>query len=275
MAQTRIVLGLALLAVSGWAQPVKGPTGTPSIVTVEQPDAQRTRNELSQLLDRYPPALRGVLGLDPSLLSNQAYLAPYPALVAYLNAHPEVARNPSFYAGMNIERPSPDRGARVMEDILSGLAALTGFAMAIGLLTWVIRTVLDYRRWNRLTKVQTDVHTKLVDRFTSSDELLAYVQSPAGSKFLESSPITLDAGTRNVSAPLGRILWSVQAGMVLAALGIGLQMVDGRVSEDAAEPLRVLGVLGIAIGIGFVISAVVSFAISHRLGLIGPSGGKE
>jgi hypothetical protein len=276
MAETRIVLGLALLTLSAWAQPPKNTPPPTSIVTVEQPDAQRTREELSQLLDRYPPALRGVLGLDPSLLSNQAYLAPYPALVAFLNAHPEVARNPSFYAGMNVERPArQDRGAQVMEEVLGGLAGFTGFAMVIGLLIWVIRTVLDYRRWNRLTKVQTDVHTKLVDRFTSNDELLAYVQSPAGSKFLESSPITLDAGPRSVGAPLGRILWSVQAGLVLAALGIGLQMVDGRVSEEAAEPLRVLGVLCIALGTGFVISAIISFVISHRLGLIAPSGGKE
>jgi hypothetical protein len=138
----------------------------------------------------------------------------------------------------------------------------------------VIRTTIDYRRWNRLTKVQTDVHTKLVDRFTSNEELLAYVQSPAGSKFLESAPILLDAGPRTMGAPLGRILWSGQAGMVLAALGIGLEMVAGRVSGDVAEQLHVLGVLAIALGLGFVISAIISFVISHRLGLIVTPGGK-
>jgi hypothetical protein len=47
-----------------------------------------------------------------------------------------------------------------------------------------------------LSKVQTEVHTKIVDRFTANDDLLAYIQSPAGSKFLESSPIHLDAGPR-------------------------------------------------------------------------------
>src|SRR5580704_5412833 len=115
--------------------------------------------------------------------------------------------------------------------------------MAIGLLVWLIRTVMDYRRWNRLTKVQTDVHTKLLDRFTANEDLLAYIQSPAGSKFLESSPITLDAGPRNVGAPLGRILWSVQAGLVVAAAGIGFQVASGHVSDDASLPLHVLGIL--------------------------------
>ena len=280
MAKTgvRQALGLAILAVAAWAQPVKQVVPAGSLVTVEQPDAQRTRDELSQLLDRYPPALRGVLGLDPSLLTNQAYLAPYPALVAFLTAHPEVARNPSFYIRSNVfERPNTpeEHGTRLMEEVLTGLAVFTGFGMAIGLLTWLIRTVLDYRRWNRLTKVQTDVHTKLVDRFTANEELLAYIQSPAGSKFLESAPIMLDAGPRTMGAPLGRILWSGQAGLVLAALGIGLQVVADRVSGDVAEPLRVLGVLGISLGLGFVISAIISFVISRRLGLIETPAAKE
>jgi hypothetical protein len=151
------------------------------------------------------------------------------------------------------------------------LAIFAGFGMAIGLLVWLIRTLVDYRRWSRLAKVQTDVHTKLLDRFTANDDLLAYIQSPAGSKFLQSSPITLDAGPRAVGAPLGRILWSVQGGVVLMAGGIGLQVVSGRVADAASQPLHALGVLGIALGLGFVISAIISFVIAQRLGLIEPS----
>ena len=144
------------------------------------------------------------------------------------------------------------------------------------LLVWLIRTIIDYRRWSRLAKVQTDAHTKFLDRFTANEDLLAYIQSPAGSKFLESSPIKLDAGPRSVGAPLGRILWSVQGGLVLVAGGIGLEVVSGRVADEAAQPLHVLGVLGIALGLGFVISAIISFVISQRLGLIEPpsSGGR-
>ena len=156
-------------------------------------------------------------------------------------------------------------------DVLAGLAVFAGFGMAIGLLVWLIRTLVDYRRWSRLAKVQTDVHTKLLDRFTANDDLLAYIQSPAGAKFLESSPITLDAAPRSVGAPLGRILWSVQGGLVLVAGGIGLQVVSGRVDSDASQPIHALGILGIALGLGFIISAIISFVISQRLGLIEPA----
>src|SRR5215469_3410869 len=84
-------LVFGLIAVALYAQTPRPP------VVLEQPDAQRTKQELAQLLERYPPTLREVLALDPSLLSNQPYLNPYPALVNFLSSHPEVARNPEFY----------------------------------------------------------------------------------------------------------------------------------------------------------------------------------
>jgi hypothetical protein len=116
--------------------------------------------------------------------------------------------------------------------------------------------------------VQTDVHTKLLDRFAGSEELLDYIKSPAGSKFLESSPITLDAGPRSIGAPLGRIMWSAQAGLVLAAGGVGLLVVSGQVPTDGATAFHAMGVVAIALGIGFIGSAIMSFLISQRLGLI-------
>lgn len=243
-----------------------------SIVTVEQPDAQRTKEELERLFEHYPPTLRGVLALDPSLLGNQAYLAPYPALVSFLNAHPEIARNPTFYVGVGPQTPKDpaSQAVEMWKGVYENCTIFAGFALAVGLLVWLIRTLVDYRRWNRLAKVQVDVHTKLLDRFTANDDLLAYIQSPAGSKFLESSPIKLDAAPRSVGAPLGRILWSLQGGLVLLAGGIGLQVVGGMMRDEATQPLRALGVLAIALGVGFVVSAIISYGISKRLGLIEP-----
>jgi len=285
--RTRRVLRVAMLALCAaalppspcWAQTPKSAPPTAqaqSILTVEQPDAQRAKDELSALLDRYPPSLRGVLALDPSLLGNQSYLAPYPALVSFLNNHPEVARNPAFYVGEGtLPRSHEDPASRILDmwrDVLNGLGIFAGFGLAVGLLVWLIRTLVDYRRWSRLAKVQTDAHTKLLDRFTANEELLAYIQSPAGAKFLESSPISLDAAPRSVGAPLGRILWSVQGGVVLIAGGIGLHIVGGRVSDaPASQSLHALGIIGIALGVGFVISAIISYVISQRLGLIEPA----
>lgn len=276
------VLGLCFVGLP--PSPVRAQTpksapagGKPaSILTVEQPDAQRAKEELSALLDHYPPALRGVLALDPGLLDNESYLAPYPALVSFLNVHPEIARNPAFYLGDgNIPRAHPDASSQILDmwrDLLNGLGIFAGFGLAVGLLVWLTRTMVDYKRWNRLAKVQTDAHTKILDRFTANEDLLAYIQSPAGGKFLESSPISLDAAPRSMGAPLSRILWSVQGGVVLLAGGVGLHIVGGRATDAAsAQALHALGIVAIALGLGFVISAIISFVISQRLGLIEPA----
>jgi len=267
----RRVLGLGMLAACslGLAQTPDSGKALKSIVPIEQPDAQRVRAEMWRLLQGYPPALRNVLALDPSLLGNESYLAPYPALVSFLSGHPEVARNPSFFIG---DAPNPPDHATQAYDmwrgVLNDMVTITGFAMAMGLLIWLIRTLVDYRRWNRLTRNQTEFHTKLMDRFTANNDLLAYIESPAGSRFLQSTPIALDAGPRSPGAPFGRILWSVQGGVVLIAGGIGLWVVSGRVADDASQPLHALAVIGIALGLGFTVSAIISFIISRRLGLI-------
>ena len=95
-------------------------------------------------------------------------------------------------------------------------------------------------------------------------ELLAYVQSPAGAKFLQAAPVELETPGRSIAAPFGRILWSVQAGLVLAALGLGLYYVSGRVDQEVTQPLFTLGVVSLFLGMGFVVSAIASFVLIRK-----------
>jgi hypothetical protein len=212
--------------------------------------------------------LRNVLVLDPSLLTNDTYLAPYPGLAGFIHGHPEITRNPSFYISSTLTPPHEERVLDFWHEVVSDFSIFIGFGMAIGLIVWLIKTMVDYRRWNRVAKTQTDIHTKLLDRFTANDDLLAYIQSPAGAKLLDSSPVLLDPAPRSVGAPLGRILWSVQAGLVVAAAGIGFEAVAAKLGNEVAQPMQALGILGVALGGGFVISALISYFISRRLGLI-------
>jgi len=82
---------------------------------------------------------------------------------------------------------------------------------------------------------------------------------------IESTPTKRRA--RAVSAPVGRILWSVQVGVVFAAAGFGLQYVSRSIEKTVSQPLFAMGVLALSIGIGFVISAIASYVLSRRLGL--------
>lgn len=248
--------------------------------------AGETRQRLREVLDQYPPSLGEVLRLDPSLLANDNYLSTYPRLAAFLAQHPEVAHNPAFFVGEihagRWDAPDPKRMAiEVWQGMMAGLALLIVFSCVTMLLVWLVKTLIDYRRWLRLSKIQTEVHSKLLDRFSSNEDLATYLQSSPGKKFLESAPIPLDMGPRSIGAPLGRILWSVQAGLVLALGGLGLQYVSGGTVEEVRQPIYAMGVLALMFGLGFVLSAIVSYLLSHRLGLldgrvlVGAPGGRQ
>jgi hypothetical protein len=242
-------------------------------------DSGQTRDQLREVLSQYPPSVSDVLRIDPSLLASDAYLTNYPALASFLAAHPEVAHNPSYFVGTENQRgwrdDSPQAEAmRMWNNLIDGLQVFTVMVTVALSLGWLIRTLLDYRRWLRISKVQTEIHTKLVDRFASNEDLANYIQTPAGRKFLESAPIPLDAQTpRAVSAPINRILWSVQLGVVVACGGFGMLFISRRQMPEIAQPLFALGSLAVAIGAGFVVSAAISYLLSKRLGLVsGPTG---
>lgn len=260
------------------AQPVPAVTQAPAPAppvavnaSDETRDAGRTQMRLRQLLDRHPPGLRSVLQLDPSLIGDATYLAPYPELRSFLAAHPEVARDPAFFLGtpdsVEQERDPRALALRAWERVFEMASIMAVFLTLTGALVWLVRTLVDYRRWLRLSRVQAEAHAKLLDRLTQNDELLAYVQSPAGSAFLASAPISLEAGPRAASAPFARILWSVQAGVVLAFAGLGLLWASTRVVAEMGPPLSVLGILAIMVGVGFVASAFVAHLLARRLGL--------
>ncbi|MEP6918526.1 MAG: hypothetical protein ABJC89_22990 [Acidobacteriota bacterium] len=218
-----------------------------------------------------------VLRLDPSLLAKPDYLALYPTLAAYLAQHPEVAHNPGFFIGGNFAgqqySDSRSRAMTAIENVFIGLEVLLGIVAGMFAITWLARAAIDHRRWLRATKIQTDAHNKIVDRLSSNEDLLAYMQSATGQRFLGASlgsAAIADAVPQTVGAPFNRILWSVQAGIVLAAAGLGLWFAKNGVIDEVAQPLQVVSILAIALGIGFVASAFASYALSQKLGLVQP-----
>ena len=137
-------------------------------------------------------------------------------------------------------------------------------------IVFLIRTAIEHRRWQRTMRAQTELNTKLIDRFSSSDELLAYLQSPAGKSLIEPAVVP-QAGPRPMpmNAPLSRIFWSLQSGIVVSTLGVGLIIVSrGVATDEFARFLYGVGIVVLTIGLGFAISAAVSYILSQRLGLI-------
>jgi len=235
---------------------------------------ETTRNDFIQLL-RFHPRLLGVVYHDPSLLGDPDYIRKNaPELWALLEQHPEIAQNPEFFLGPeaarmheSVEGGQGERRENITIRLMNEVAPFLVFLTLLIAVLWVTKVLLENRRWSRMAKVQAEVHTKLMEKFASSQELQAYMETEAGKRFLESAPIPIDLDQRaRVSAPLGRILWSAQVGFILTLAGIGLLAVRFYV-PDAEKALLVFGTLGLTLGVGFLFSAVAAYVLSRHLGL--------
>jgi hypothetical protein len=238
--------------------------------------ADETRDQLDRIFEKYPPAVGRVLKLDPTLMTNPAYLAPYPQLAAFIGQHPEIVHNPGYFLqnvnSSNDYYMDPKRREREeMLAVLAGVAGFIAFLIITGVIVWLIRMIVTSRRWNKLSKVQYDVHSKLLERFSTNEDLLAYMQTPSGRRFLESAPIRLPDEPRSMMAPFSRILWSVQAGIVLVLTGIGLLYVSATFIDEPAQFFMVIGVVTLSLGGGFIVSAIAAYGLSRKLGLLDPA----
>lgn len=158
-------------------------------------------------------------------------------------------------------------GGYGIERILDDVGGFTIFVVVVLALLWIVRTALEHRRWHRMVKVQTETHTKLLDKFGSSQDMLAYMESEAGKRFLE-TPVFDAQNKRSIALPYGRILWSAQIGLIAGAMGAGLLFLRGKVNADSDIAFLVFGTLMFTLGIGFLVSGGVSYLLARYMGLL-------
>lgn len=237
-----------------------------SNIILDQASMEATRRQFLGVM-RSHPRFWSAVQADPSLMTDQEYLNRDPVLAAFFAQHPEVARDPDYFVGWdaNFRR----RGDEGWNTFWRDAAPMIVFLIILGALLWIFKVVLENRRWSRMTKIQTDLHNRLLEKFTTNEDLFAYMQTEPGKRFLEFVPVITDPErSPRLSAPFGRILWSFQAGLILALAGIGLLAIRSQFEAAAGgQALLVLGTLGLTIGVGFIIAAGVSYGLSRHLGL--------
>lgn len=265
-------------------QPV---AGNPS--QLSEKDLSALQDQLLQLL-RVSPTLAEVVARDPSLLSNTEYVnRNNPELARFLQVHPEVAHNPDFYLFNNLhgehEQPSetlerklwpeltrPEPAGNAMQSLIGDGLPFLAFLCILAALLWLIHVLLENRRWGRIFNLQTDVHGKLIEKFGTSQEVLTYMGTEAGKRFLEATPIAVGFEPRPpVPSPVARVLTPLQIGIVMTLLGLGLIFLRHSV-PDAAAGLLVVGTIVLMPGLGFIISAGITWVLARHLGLMPDRG---
>lgn len=134
---------------------------------------------------------------------------------------------------------------------------LTGFVLSIGINGW---------QRNRQLKVVADFNTRLLDKLGSVKDFGEFLQTEAGATFLHS----FAAENPATSAPQ-RILRAAQTGVVLLCLGIGMLLLARLHTFTDMEALGVttgLGVVATSLGIGYLVSAALSYRLAAMFGVL-------
>src|SRR5690242_13527771 len=129
---------------------------------------------------------------------------------------------------------------------------------------WLFHMAVEMMKRQRRMKAQAEMHGRLLDKFGSAHEVVEFLQTPGGAQFMESV-----SGDREDTA--GGILRFTQRGIVLVMVGLGcLALYWFYRSQE--NPLLVIGLILLCLGIGFLLSAAVSRRLAKSLGLVERTG---
>ncbi|HEY7472494.1 MAG TPA: hypothetical protein VIE68_09120 [Gemmatimonadota bacterium] len=137
-----------------------------------------------------------------------------------------------------------------------GVASI--FALLVGFSTFVVSA-----RGRERSRAQFDLQRRMLEKFGSASEFVAFLESGSGRKFLEA--ISSEAHTQ-----AGRIFGSIQKGAIFTLIGaVGFCVVA--YDPNDLVPLAVPSGIALAIGLGYLISAFATYKLSKQWGLLPPS----
>jgi len=120
---------------------------------------------------------------------------------------------------------------------------------------------LDAKRRQAQIQAQSDLQNRLLEKFSAPQDVAQFLQTEGGRRFLQG----LTADVRQAGR---RILTAMQIGVVLSSLGLGAIVLGVTYGTPNRNPGVILGGLILALGVGFLISAAISYWLSKSWGLI-------
>lgn len=152
----------------------------------------------------------------------------------------------------------------IVSEILNTVTALVFGVVIIISVVWIAVAVIIALKQRANTRTRAEIYNRLIDKFGTAPEFISFLQSDAGLRFIEENTV------QNF-APLGKILASLQIGVVLALLGAGLlvtgNIFGGSLGGDLYIVLTVGGVVGLMIGSGLLISSAISYRLCKAWGI--------
>lgn len=132
---------------------------------------------------------------------------------------------------------------------------LLGQFAFIGFIIWVAARAREANQRQR-----SEERTRLLERFSSSQELTAFLNSEAGARLLKTH--------RGPGHPSRKIAGAVFGGVITLFIGLGFLVVVFQGWDPSGGNLIVPGTIFVMIGIGILIAAAISSWLFSRAGLM-------
>ena len=170
-----------------------------------------------------------------------------------------------FREGLNSGQNVKTMNDIIVKEILNSITtAVFGIAIII-CVAWVVVTVVTALKGRANTRTRAEIYNRLIDKFGTAPEFIHFLQSDAGLKFIEENTV-------QAAAPLGRILASMQIGIILTLLGAGFLVTGNVFGESLGGDLYIVktvgGIVGLTTGIGLLISAAISYRLCKAWGIL-------
>ena len=142
------------------------------------------------------------------------------------------------------------------EDIVM-MFVFVGIPWVLG---WIYRTHLNHKRFMKVLQLKAEMNSRLLDRVGTDPAVVEFLKSDAQQHLFDVK--TTDFGVR-VPPPYMRMLTAVQIAFMLLSAGMGLLFIRRSMLGDAKEGFLFLGTLGVALGMGALLSAGAAFVVAR------------
>ena len=144
---------------------------------------------------------------------------------------------------------------------------------SLGFIAWTVW--LGAKRRQTQGQAQMDLQHRLLEKFSSPQEIGDFLQTEGGQRFLNGlTTERTPAGNQHAGK---KILLALQIGTVVSLLGtatLSLGIVYPMNRPGEPHPAVIFGLLILALGIGFLVSAGISYKLSKAWGIFSESNGK-
>jgi hypothetical protein len=128
-------------------------------------------------------------------------------------------------------------------------------------IAWIFRTYLSHVQFMKVLQLKAETNARMMDKFGSDAAFIDYLKSDAQLKMFE-----VKAPEPRMPAPYMRMLTTIQIAFLLLSAGGACLFIRQYMFEGDKDAFLFLGTLGVALGLGSLLSAGAAFIVARMWG---------